>query len=89
MSLATDSNNAVEGLALNPMRTAPKDGTPVLLKMKSNLEQYGKSDPERWNGILFVGFNRGNLMDWGFAAPVGHGGFPDEWFEGWYSLQDL
>jgi len=67
-----------------PIETAPKDGTPVLLKMKDNMQDYGMSDV--WNGIHFVGKNSGNFLEWVFAAPVGHGGFPDGWFAGWMPI---
>lgn len=67
-----------------PMETAPRAGTPVLLLMKGAEEL-----PERSDGladIQFVGKNRGDLSEWGFAAPVGYGGFPDEWLVGWKPL---
>lgn len=71
------------------MDSAPKDGTPVLLKFKDDMSQFdktGKFRMSRWNSINFVGRNRGDVMLWGFAAPVGQGGFPDEWLDGWQPL---
>lgn len=65
-----------------PMDTAPKDGTPVLLKFNSDLNENGR----KYENLVFIGRNRGDIMDWGFAAPVGVGGFPDEWLEGWKPL---
>lgn len=59
--------------------TALKNGVPVLLKFKAALP----SRVENFAGIVFVGCNRGNLSEWQFAAPVGMGGIPDEWLEGW------
>ena len=73
--------------AINPMETAPKDGTPVLLKFKDDLSEYNKS--EVWENMLFVGRNNDMVMEWGFAAPVGMGGFPDVWFQGWYDLSAI
>jgi len=71
------------------MVDAPKDGTPILLKFKDDLSQYDKCDHysmAKWNGLYFVGRNRGDIMEWGFAAPVGQGGFPDAWLDGWLPL---
>ncbi|MCU7917105.1 MAG: hypothetical protein KZQ95_01950 [Candidatus Thiodiazotropha sp. (ex Epidulcina cf. delphinae)] len=76
----------VERLVINPMTSAPKDGTPVLLKFKSDLEGVGQ---RRWRGLLFVGSHKGDCWNWGFAAPVGQGGFPDDWMEGWYDITGL
>lgn len=69
-----------------PMDSAPKDGTPLTLKFKNDLSVYG--DHESWNGIIFVGRSRGGSMSWGFAAPVGVGGFPDYWLEGWRPISE-
>ena len=74
-----------------PMSTAPKDCTRVLLKFKDDLTKYEGSiagSLERFQGIPFVGRNRGDLMEWAFAAPVGHGGFPDAWLEGWKPISN-
>jgi hypothetical protein len=71
------------------MDSAPHDGTPVLLKFKDDLSQYDKCDHysmTKWNGLYFVGRNRGDIQEWGFAAPVGQGGFPDAWLDGWQPL---
>jgi len=69
-----------------PMAMAPKDRTPVLLKVKSEQKL-----PERaadYAGLQFVGRYAGCVMAWCFAAPVGCGGIPDEWLEGWQPLPD-
>ena len=66
------------------MDSAPKDGTPVLLKFKDDLSAYKKDS--LFAGIQFVGRSYGNIMEWSFAAPVGVGGFPDNWLEGWQPL---
>lgn len=65
-----------------PIETAPRDRTPVLLKFKDRIPNE-REDLRRWDGIVFVGRNYGDPDDWGFAAPVGMGGFPDDWFAGW------
>lgn len=82
---------------MNKMKTAPKDDTPVLLKFKDDLKQFNEDD-EWWvktfSGIFFVGRNRNDKsqhnfdMGWSFAAPVGYGGIPDIWLEGWEYLPD-
>lgn len=68
-----------------PIETAPRD-VPVLLKLRDDLEKFKTDEPERWNGLEFVGRSRSDnhdLFGWCFAAPVGMGGFPDQWFVGW------
>ena len=68
-----------------PMETAPRDGRPLLLLGNSNA-------PERcaWmHSLIFIGRATGGCMDWSFAAPVGMGGLPDEWFAGWQPLPAL
>lgn len=75
--------------ALLCMDTAPLDGTPVLLKFKDDMSQFDKEDnfhTKELSGLYFVGRNRGDLMLWGFAAPVGYGGFPSDWLDGWMPL---
>jgi hypothetical protein len=44
-------------------------------------------------GITFVGRHPGITsrhedFGWNFAAPVGYGGIPDEWLEGWMPLPE-
>lgn len=71
-----------------PIETAPRDGTPVLLLLKNPLPVKNRPDLDRWHGIPFVG-RKPALSDyphWNFAAPVGQGGFPDEWIAGWQPL---
>jgi len=77
-----------------PIETAPKNGTPVLLRFKDSLRAFDTSDEfrlERWQGLAFVGRHSGHTrndydMGWAFAAPVGHGGFPDAWLVGWMAI---
>jgi len=73
-----------------PIETAPRDGTRVLVKFKDDLTKYegmGKGSLELWQGLPFVGRHRGDIMEWAFAAPVGHGGFPDAWLAGWVPIK--
>lgn len=87
-SLSASQQTAASGAreALRPMATAPKDGTPVLLKFA---EFIPRSTMDGFAGKVFVGSNRGDMMLWSFAAPVGTGGFPDEWMEGWFPLPSI
>jgi hypothetical protein len=79
-----------------PIESAPKNGTPILLRFRADLVEAfdptrardGTWSLDRWSGIAFVGRHPGIEKDgfdigWSFAAPVGHGGFPDEWMAGW------
>jgi hypothetical protein len=71
--------------------TAPKDGTRILVYLKDPLPVTGRDDLEHWHGIPFVarhwGLTEGGFdIGWQFAAPVGQGGFPDEWMAGWMPL---
>ena len=73
------------------MSEAKKDGTPILLYIKNPIPREGRDDLRVWDGRVFVGRHPGLASDgfdigWNFAAPVGHGGFPDDWFEGWLPL---
>lgn len=74
------------------IETAPKDRTAVLLLFKSDIPHEGRrQDLDAWDGIQFVGRHPGLADDghdigWSFAAPVGFGGFPDDWFLGWQPL---
>lgn len=74
-----------------PMEKAPKDGTPVLLKVKDDLKPYNYHK-QGVEGIQYVGRNTmttrdsGFDMGWQFAAPVGYGGLPDVWHDGWKPL---
>lgn len=75
-----------------PISTARKDGTSYLLKFRGNLQAI-RIDLERWNNLQFVGSHPGLCRDgfdvgWSFAAPVGMGGFPDDWFVGWRPIGD-
>jgi hypothetical protein len=69
------------------MGDAPGDGTSILLQLKNPIPRQ-RTDLAPWHGVAFVGRHPGREPDgfdvgWQFAAPVGQGGFPDEWFVGW------
>lgn len=77
-----------------PISEAKKDGTTIWAKMRDDI--YPALRPERedlacWNGVQIPlrhpglaenGFDIG----WSVAAPVGRGGFPDEWIEAFQPL---
>lgn len=71
-----------------PIEAAPKDGTPILVKFKKDLSEYSET-LKTWEGRCAVMNNRNNAGNWSFAAPVGQGGFPDAWFEGWKLLEEV
>lgn len=77
-----------------PMKNARKNGKPVLLQLKAKIPRsVYRNDLSVWDGLQFVGQHPGIEEDgfdigWCFAAPVGCGGFPDEWFDGWQPLPD-
>ena len=77
-----------------PIGTAPKDGTPIWAHLREDIFPTlcpHRSDLERWNGrqvpLIHRGFTPSGFdVGWSIAAPVGHGGFPDEWIDGWMPL---
>ena len=78
----------------HPMDCAPKNGTSILLQLKNPIPKESRDDLSIWAGIIFVGRHPGLCEDgfdigWNFAAPVGHGGFPDDWFVGWMPLPSV
>lgn len=51
----------------------------------------GREDLKRWNGLQLPLRHEGLADDgfdigWMLAAPVGHGGFPDDWIAGWMPM---
>ncbi len=59
------------------------------MKFRDDLQTI-RDDLECWNGLEFVGRNKlcsdGYDLNWNFAAPVGMGGFPDDWLVGYMPL---
>lgn len=76
--------------AWQPIATAPRDRTPILVCFKAKLAHI-RPDLTKWEGKRCVVNHTGLLADgfdlgWGVDAPVGYGGIPDEWLEGWQPL---
>jgi hypothetical protein len=67
---------------LRPIEDAPRDGTPVLIKLKDRIHVSG-GIMDRWQGKVFVGIHRKDAYHWSFDAPIGVGYIRDEWIEGW------
>lgn len=75
------------------MSEAKKDKTPILLYFKDPIPN-NRDDLRRWDGLVIVGKHHGLSEDgfdlgWSVAAPVGFGGFPDDWFLGWLPVPSL
>ncbi len=68
---------------LRDIKSAPRDRTSILLKVKD--APFLPDRCEDLAGIWLVG-RSDSMGDWGFAAPVGYGGIPDKWIEGWLPL---
>ncbi len=74
--------------------TAPKGGTAIWAVLHPSIYPTllpGRPDLERWNGLQVPLRHPGIADDgfdvgWNIAAPVGRGGFPDEWIVGWQPL---
>ena len=81
-----------------PIAEAPKDGTRILACFHPSIYpglRPQRDDLEPWNGIQVVLRHPGIWpnrdgepfdMGWNVAAPVGNGGFPDDWIIGWQPL---
>lgn len=74
-----------------PIETAPKDGTRILVALKDPIPRPGRADLRLWDGLQVVMRHPGLADDgfdigWNIAVPVGHGGFPDDWVAGWMPL---
>lgn len=77
-----------------PIREAKKDGTIIWAKLRDDIYPVlkpSRDDLVRWNGVQIPLRHYGLAEDgfdigWGIAAPVGCGGFPDEWIAGFIPL---
>ena len=72
-----------------PISEAKKDGTPIWAVIRADLVEYtGREDLDRWAGLQLPLRCLPELAKWGWnvAAPVGAGGFPDDWIAGWMPL---
>lgn len=73
---------------------AKKDGATIWAVLRPDIYpvlEPGRDDLERWNGVQVPLRHPGLAEDgfdigWNVAAPVGNGGFPDEWIAGWIPL---
>ena len=91
---AADIRSEDEMSEWQAIETAKKNRTEILAKFFDDLypRLYPKRpDLARWNGQRVVIRHDGLADDgfdigWSMAAPVGHGGFPDDWIEGWMPL---
>jgi hypothetical protein len=79
-----------------PIEQAPKGGVAIWAKLRSDISKIeNRKDMEIWDGVELplrhpgVYEDEGRIWDhgWNVAAPVGHGGFPDRWIEGWVPLR--
>ncbi len=80
---------------LRPMDEAPKDGAPILARIRPDLAayrpHYGWSDPDRFAGLYVVIRHQGIAPDgfdpgWSLNGPFGHGLGGDDIFSGWRPL---
>ncbi len=91
------SNKPQTPAVWRPMSEAKKDGTPYLLKFKTGRPYASLNDA--WNRPERLKFPDGYIAVmqcwrdtpagssyWGFAAPVGHGGWQDADFVGFQEL---
>lgn len=83
-----------DALGWLPMADAPRDGTVVLGRTRSDMPEDENSiawSPHRWNDRYVPMRHEGETpsgydLGWSVALPVGHGGLPDHWFIGWRHL---
>lgn len=87
-----------EGPGWLDISTARKDGTIIWALLRDNIFPGllpNRDDLKRWNGlqvplrhpgVVYTEGGREWDPGWNIAAPVGSGGFPDEWISGWRPL---
>lgn len=81
----------------DPEHPALKDGKTIIWAAL-HADIYPRIEPDRedlkrWNGLQVPLRHPGLCEDgldigWGVAAPVGHGGLPDEWIAGYMPLPE-
>ena len=81
---------AADALAWQNIATAPRDGTPIWARFRSDLHKL-RDELGRWNGKYIPLRHEGRTpsgfdLGWSVAAPLGYGGVPDEWIEAWRHL---
>lgn len=90
--LARAAISAMQGW--RPIEEAPKNRTAIWAAFRSDIYptvEPLRPDLERWNGVQVPLRHPGLAEDgfdigWNVAAPVGHGGFPDDWIAGFMLL---
>jgi len=80
--LEAENKRLREANQWKPIESSPRDGTPVLCRFKD----MGKD--ELFSNLFAVLRFTGPYTMWGYAGPVGHGGFPDSWLEVWMPLPE-
>lgn len=74
------------------IKDAPRDLTPVLAVLRLDISKIcARPDLDAWNGLQVVLCHPGVHEDgfdpgWHVSGPVGQGGIPDRWIEGWQPL---
>jgi len=84
---------------LYPISEAKKDGTIIWAVLRTDIYPVltSREDARAWNGVQIplkhngLYEKDGKVYDfgWNVAAPVGHGGIPDEWIVGWCHLVEI
>lgn len=80
-----------------PISEAVKGGPAIWALLRDDIsERKGRPDLRAWDGVQVPLRHPGTYTDeegrvwnhgWNVAAPVGHGGFPDDWIAGWVPLR--
>ena len=86
----TTMQPALQAAVWQPIETARKDRSVIWACLRNDLH-IKRADLYRWSGIQVPLRHPGIASDgfdcgWNIAAPVGHGGFPDDWIAGWMPL---
>jgi hypothetical protein len=80
-----------------PISEATKGGPAIWARLRADISaRTGRPSLNTWDGVQVPLSHPGTYTDeegrvwdhgWSVAAPVGHGGFPDDWIEGWVPLR--